>query len=367
MCAGTRAIASMKELLYFDSSLKQVRTDYYRFVNKEVKRFVSSVLGEDVPKQLYWLNTSDTLQLKNVIGNYNGVANLQRVNDIQRINKHFEANNDLLASGDYHIICLETKDQRKRRLLSKYPAVVNHLYYSIDFIFKRFFPKWEPTKKLYFSITKGRNRVLSLTEALGRLESCGFKIVDYEEIGSLTYVISKKSGKPVYPMAPTYGPFCKLHRIGKDGKPIEVYKLRTMHPYSEFLQEFMYKRNDLQEGGKIRDDIRVTSWGKWFRKLWIDELPMLYNWIKGEMKCVGVRPLSRHYFALYPREVQELRKKVKPGLLPPFYADMPKTLDEIIESEKTYLIDYLHKPLRTDFKYFFKALYNIFIKGARSN
>jgi len=102
------------------------------------------------------------------------------------------------------------------------------------------------------------------------------------------------------------------------------------------------------------------------RRTWLDELPMLYNWIRGELNLVGVRPLSYQYFDLYPRDLQKLRKSVKPGLVPPFYADMPKTFDEICESEKRYIQAYLTHPVRTQWGYFWKAVYNIVLKGARS-
>jgi hypothetical protein len=61
-----------------------------------------------------------------------------------------------------------------------------------------------------------------------------------------------------------------------------------------------------------------------------------------------------------------LRRMVKPGLVPPFYADMPKTLDDIIESEKRYIRSYLKSPIRTDINYFVQAFKNILIKKARS-
>ncbi|NBV31568.1 MAG: hypothetical protein EBR93_03400, partial [Bacteroidetes bacterium] len=101
-------------------------------------------------------------------------------------------------------------------------------------------------------------------------------------------------------------------------------------------------------------------------KLWIDELPMIYNWLKGEMKLVGVRPLSKQYYNLYPQDIKELRARVKPGLVPPFYADMPGTLEEIVESERMYIQSYLEAPFRTDIRYFFLAFNNIIFKKARS-
>lgn len=110
----------------------------------------------------------------------------------------------------------------------------------------------------------------------------------------------------------------------------------------------------------------MTPAGRFLRKTWLDELPMLINWVKGDLKLVGVRPLSSHYFHLYDKELQELRIKTKPGLLPPFYADMPKTLEEIQESERRYLTAYLKNPVRTDWQYFWKAVRNIVLKGKRS-
>ena len=93
---------------------------------------------------------------------------------------------------------------------------------------------------------------------------------------------------------------------------------------------------------------------------------MIVNMLKGQMKLVGVRPLSQQYYNLYDRDLQELRIKTKPGLLPPFYVDMPKTLEEIQESEKRYLNAYLEHPFRTDWKYFWGIVANILFRGKRS-
>ncbi len=165
----------------------------------------------------------------------------------------------------------------------------------------------------------------------------------------------------------TYGPLIALPRIGKDGRIIKVYKLRTMHPYSEFIQEYVYNMHDLGDGGKFRDDFRITSWGRFARRIWLDELPMLINLFKGNMKLVGVRPLSQHYFELYRPEVRDRRIRYKPGLIPPYYADMPEGLDEIQDSELRYLNAYDKKPLLTDTRYFLRSIRNILFLYARSN
>jgi lipopolysaccharide/colanic/teichoic acid biosynthesis glycosyltransferase len=161
----------------------------------------------------------------------------------------------------------------------------------------------------------------------------------------------------------------KLQRIGKNGQIIGVYKMRTMHAYSEYLQDYVYKKHNLQEGGKFKNDFRVTTLGRIFRALWIDELPMLINvFFLRDLKIVGVRPLSKHYFSLYSEELQQKRIKWKPGLIPPYYAQnpTPKTLDEIQENEMRYLTEYEKSPFLTDLRYFFKAFYNIIFHKARS-
>jgi len=139
-----------------------------------------------------------------------------------------------------------------------------------------------------------------------------------------------------------------------------------VHPFSKYLQDYVYKQNELQEGGKFKDDFRVTTLGKIFRKLWLDELPMIMNLLKGEIKLVGVRPLSRHYYSLYTDELQQKRIQYKPGLIPPFYADMPETLEEIMASEMKYLEAYEKSPFKTDWKYFWKVFNSIVFKRARS-
>ena len=93
---------------------------------------------------------------------------------------------------------------------------------------------------------------------------------------------------------------------------------------------------------------------------------MLINLVKGDLKLVGVRPLSVEKFKTYPVEIQDLRTKFKPGLVPPFYADMPNNFKELVESEANYLNQYSENPILTDLKYFYKAFVNILFKGARS-
>lgn len=337
----------------------------------QIKSYLESVLTETEYQGLFWQKTTDYENIwfpdrKNG-SQPTGYGNLRRINDIRRINKYFELVNVHMDVGQYLIVSLETKNSRKERILNKYPPGFNRVYYAMDFVLKRVMPKWKPTRKLYFYITKGRNRVLTRTEAKGRLISCGFEIAGVQKLEYNTWIIARKTTVPTYDMQPTYGALIRLKRVGKGGKIINVLKLRTMHPYSEYLQEYIYFKYLLKEGGKFNNDFRNTSYGKWMRRYWVDELPMFLNYFKGDIKLVGVRPLSRHYFELYPKELQDLRIKVKPGLVPPYYADLPSGMEEIQESEKRYLESYLKQPLRTDIKYFFKSVFNILFKKARSS
>ena len=205
-------------------------------------------------------------------------------------------------------------------------------------------------------------------EVLGRLYFCGFAVDDVQLCGHETFVLSHRVKQPEPQHSRRYGPFIKLPRIGKDGKIINVYKMRTMHPYAEFLQGYIYEKNHLQEGGKFANDMRISTLGAFMRKYWIDELPMIINLMKGEMKLVGVRPLSRQYFGLYTKELQELRTQFLPGLLPPFYVDMPKTLEEVQASEMKYLRACQKDGVwKTDMKYMWGIVYTILFKKARSH
>jgi lipopolysaccharide/colanic/teichoic acid biosynthesis glycosyltransferase len=263
--------------------------------------------------------------------------------------------------------CFENLRERRRRLKKKYKYIPNFVLLYGDFFLYRVFPKLPVFRQISHLITKDSNRVISFAEMLGRLSYCGFEILNMIEINDTLYFVAKKTSLPSPNPEPNYGLVFKMARTGKNGKKIYVYKLRTMHLYSEYLQKFVYDNFSLMEGGKFNDDFRVTEYGRIMRKLWIDELPMFINFFKRELKFIGVRPLSEHYLSLYDPDIREKRLLVKPGLFPPFYADMPKTIEEIQESESRYIDSYLAHPLKTDFTYFGRIVKNILIKHARSN
>jgi lipopolysaccharide/colanic/teichoic acid biosynthesis glycosyltransferase len=334
--------------------------------NPKLLKFIK--LYFDFSSNNYLTSTSDQINLeKLVFGKFSSILNLKKVNDIRYINKFFETVNVILPKSGLYLGKVVTYPNRRSAILNKYPPILNKLIYFIDYIFSRVIPKLPILKKIYFYLTNGRGRVISRAETFGRLYSCGFEIIDEISINHSLFFVAKKVKDPYYDNNPTYAPIISLNRIGKNGKIFKVYKLRTMHPFSEYLQEYVYNKNQLKEGGKIKNDFRISPEGRIFRKFWIDELPMFINFFKGEMKLVGVRPLSEHFFSLYTKELQTLRINTKPGLIPPFYVDMPTTLEEIMASEIKYLKAYKKRPYQTDFIYFFKSLYNILIKNKRSS
>jgi lipopolysaccharide/colanic/teichoic acid biosynthesis glycosyltransferase len=331
-----------------------------RYVEKNVDLYSTNT---------FTLRSTDLYNIKKLPNySYDTIVNFMPLNQIRGVNKLFTTVNDKLPDKGIWVCCYEPQSVTKRNILSRYPAVFGWMYYMAFFCYKRVLPKLLMTSRLYFDITEGKNRVLSKAEVLGRLCYCGFDIIDERKKGDLCYVIAQRKFRPEITGRRLYGILLKLNRVGKNGKLFKVYKFRTMHPYSEFLQAYIYERYSLQEGGKFNHDIRVTTLGRIMRRYWMDELPMLINLIKGDMKLVGVRPISQHYYSLYCTELQEQRVRHKPGLLPPFYADMPKTLDEIQESEMRYLsMCEKRGTFVTDFIYFWRIVYTIVFKRAHSS
>jgi len=346
----------------------KMKEDYFKNSQKVFDFFNKAVnLSDIIRVETMILDTSESLNFNLIsLAHTRLMINLHRLNDIRWVNRYFLQAHGILADNGYLAGKAETIDVLGERFEKKYPKYFRAVLYLLYFIWARLLPKLTTTKKLYFNITKGKNRAISRTEILGRLSFCGFKIIAEEYIDGEFYFIGQKVKTPSLDENPSYGPFVRFERVGYNGKLVYMYKFRTMYPYSEYLQEYVHQLNQLREGGKFKDDFRVTGYGKIMRKLWIDELPMLYNWFKGDLQLVGVRPLSKHYLNLYTPELQELRKKVKPGLVPPFYADMPKTLEEIMASEERYIKAYKEKPFSTQWRYFWKCFYNIFFKKARS-
>ena len=338
--------------------LKETNLDVYKFFSK----FTSFNSNKN-----FVLPVEETLSSYSMFNNIENIVVLNKMNNFRQINKHLEGVNKQIPKDGLLFGNFETfTSVMKKNKLNGVP-IVGKINSGLIFIFKRVAPKIKYINKLYFSLTKGKNRLLSKAEALGRLVSCGFDIVDLKVVDGVHYFVAKKVKAPDYNMNPSYGPLFKMNRVGKNGKIIGVYKFRTMHPYSEYLQEYVLKLNGYSETGKPADDFRVVPWAKFLRKYWIDELPQLINVLKGEMKLVGIRPVSMTYFKSIPQDIQEKRLTQKPGCIPPYVAlNRKSSVESVLEAEKEYLVEKINNPYTTDIKYFFKAFSNIFFKGKRS-
>ena len=358
---------NLKKLLHLETSDYSLENyleqdaPLYRFIKKNIN------LSTIDQRMIKVLNTANPFNIQ-IMENHssNLFINLHKINDFRYLNRYFIMAHQKIHNRGFFIGQAHTIDTHKVWLNRKFPRFMVKTLYPFDFIYRRVFPKLPKIRRLYFYLTKGKNRIISRTEILGRLCFCGFEIIAWDEMDNRLYFIAQRIQNPSIDKNPSYSPIIKLRRVGLHGKIIYIRKFRTMYPYAEYMQDIVFEKNKLNSNGKFDNDFRITEWGKWFRKLWIDELPQIINFWQGDINLIGVRALSFQYFSLYPEDLKELRTQFKPGLIPPYYVDMPKSFDEIIASEKKYLKLKMENPFTTDVKYFFKAAYNIIFKHARS-
>ena len=104
-------------------------------------------------------------------------------------------------------------------------------------------------------------------------------------------------------------------RMGINRKPFRMYKFRTMLANAEELQAGLEARNESGPGlFKVRNDPRITPFGRFLRRFSLDEIPQLFNVIGGDMTIVGPRPLPRRDFENYYEEWHYSRHGGLPGL-----------------------------------------------------
>lgn len=113
---------------------------------------------------------------------------------------------------------------------------------------------------------------------------------------------------------PHGSPFFSQVRCGRDGKLFKMHKFRSMYSDAEDRLAEILKDNEMDGPAfKIKDDPRITRVGRLIRKTSLDELPQLWNVLKGDMSIVGPRPALPREVELYNEE-QKQRMYVTPGL-----------------------------------------------------
>ena len=143
----------------------------------------------------------------------------------------------------------------------------------------------------------------------------------------------------------------KQKRVGKDGKEFEILKYRTMVVDAEKLGKQI----------TVGNDCRITRIGKFLRKSKLDELPQLFNVLKGDMSLVGPRPEVPKYVNLYNEEEREVLK-VKPGITDFAsieYRDENEILGTVENPEEYYINVIMKHKLQLNLKYIYTN--NIFL------
>lgn len=176
----------------------------------------------------------------------------------------------------------------------------------------------------------------------------------------IAVLIRKEDGGPV---------LYKHTRIGKNGKKFGVYKFRSMTTKYKTFDEFYQTLSDEQkkewnENYKLSNDPRVTKIGNFLRKTSLDELPQIFNILKGEMSIIGPRPIINEELEKYKENKSKLLS-VLPGLTGYWAANgrSDTTYEQRMEME-LYYID--HISFLLDIKIFFKTIISVLKKeGAK--
>lgn len=160
--------------------------------------------------------------------------------------------------------------------------------------------------------------------------------------------------------SPGAGPIFSQTRVGMDGREFKFYKFRSMCPHAEDKLAELLDQNEMQGPAfKMKEDPRITHFGKFIRATSIDELPQLWNVLKGDMSIVGPRPPL-------PREVEQYdeyamqRLLVTPGLtcywqITPHKNEL--SFDEWVELDVKYIKE---RSFKTDWRIIFKTFGTVF-------
>ena len=160
--------------------------------------------------------------------------------------------------------------------------------------------------------------------------------------------------------SPGASPIYAQTRVGKNGREFKFYKFRSMIPNADKQLESLLDKNEMDGPAfKIKEDPRITRVGKFIRRTSIDELPQLWNVVKGDMSLVGPRPPL-------PREVEQYteydkqRLAVTPGLTCYWQATPRRndiTFEQWVELDLKYISE---RSFKTDILILFKTAGAVF-------
>lgn len=161
--------------------------------------------------------------------------------------------------------------------------------------------------------------------------------------------------------ATSKGPVIFVHnRVGKNGKKIGIYKFRSMVMNAEELIEKFTpeQKEEFKKNFKLKNDPRITKIGKFLRKTSLDELPQLFNILKGDLSIVGPRPIIEVETKIYGK-YKDILLSVKPGLTG-FWAANGRS-DTSYKRRRAMEIYYVKKrSLLFDIKIIFKTVISVF-------
>lgn len=146
----------------------------------------------------------------------------------------------------------------------------------------------------------------------------------------------------------------KQERVGLFGKPFLIYKFRTMFNDAEAKSGPVWAKDD---------DPRVTPFGRWLRKMRLDELPQLGNVLRGDMSLVGPRPERSFFVDQFKKQIPlySRRLRVRPGITG--WAQVKwkydESMEDVIEKTKYDLFYVENMSLKMDFKILFNTLFTV--------
>lgn len=156
--------------------------------------------------------------------------------------------------------------------------------------------------------------------------------------------------------SPGASPIYTQYRVGKNGRVFKFYKLRSMVPGADQMLDSLLDQNEMEGPAfKISNDPRITRVGRVIRKTCIDELPQLWNILKGDMSFVGPRPPLPREVEQY-NDFQRIRLSVVPGLTC-YWQIQPNrnslTFDKWLELDLKYIEE---RNVKTDLMIIFKTV-----------